>query len=54
MDQIQLDFLGDLSLLGAPVRAEFFIEKSGHTFNVTAVRELSARKTGKKGGVPSA
>jgi UDP-3-O-acyl N-acetylglucosamine deacetylase len=35
-----LDFLGDLSLAGAAVRGEFFIEKSGHSFNVKLVRSF--------------
>jgi UDP-3-O-[3-hydroxymyristoyl] N-acetylglucosamine deacetylase len=37
-----LDFMGDLSLAGAPVQGEFFIEKSGHTFNVKMVRAWTA------------
>ncbi len=37
-----LDFVGDLSLAGAPVQGEFFMEKSGHTFNVKMVRAWTA------------
>jgi len=37
-----LDFVGDLSLAGAPVKGEFFVEKSGHTFNVKMVRAWTA------------
>jgi UDP-3-O-[3-hydroxymyristoyl] N-acetylglucosamine deacetylase len=37
-----LDFVGDLSLAGAPVLGEFFVERSGHTFNVKMVRAWTA------------
>jgi UDP-3-O-acyl N-acetylglucosamine deacetylase len=37
-----LDFMGDLSLAGSLVQGEFFMEKSGHTFNVKMVRTWTA------------
>jgi len=35
-----LDFLGDLYLLGAPVRGHVFAIKSGHTLNIALVKKI--------------
>ena len=39
-----LDFLGDLALLGRPIRGEFEVKKSGHTLNQRFLRELICSK----------
>jgi UDP-3-O-[3-hydroxymyristoyl] N-acetylglucosamine deacetylase len=39
-----LDFLGDLALLGRPVKGEFEVKKSGHTLNQRFIRELLSHK----------
>lgn len=39
-----LDSIGDFSLLGMPILGHFVIEKSGHAFNHTFIREFFARR----------
>jgi UDP-3-O-[3-hydroxymyristoyl] N-acetylglucosamine deacetylase / 3-hydroxyacyl-[acyl-carrier-protein] dehydratase len=41
-----LDLLGDLALLGRPVRGHVISVRSGHTSNVAFVRRLAGRDTG--------
>ena len=41
-----LDLLGDLSLLGQPVRGHFHAVRSGHSHNLSFVKELYAQQTG--------
>jgi UDP-3-O-[3-hydroxymyristoyl] N-acetylglucosamine deacetylase len=38
-----LDLLGDLALLGRPLRAALHVERAGHALHVALVRELRAR-----------
>ena len=35
-----LDFIGDIFLLGRPIKAEVIVQKSGHTLNAKLVEEL--------------
>jgi len=39
-----LDFIGDLSLVGAPVIGHFEVKKSGHFFNQTMLRTLMSQE----------
>lgn len=39
-----LDFIGDLSIIGAPVIGHFIIERSGHSLNQAMLKKLAANK----------
>ena len=39
-----LDFIGDLYLLGMPIRGHVFAVKSGHTLNIQLLKKIYAQK----------
>lgn len=39
-----LDFMGDISVMGAPIIGHFVVDKSGHSLNHTMLKELSSDK----------
>ncbi len=39
-----LDFMGDISVMGAPIIGHFIVDKSGHSLNHTMLKELSSDK----------
>ncbi len=39
-----LDFMGDISVMGAPIIGHFIIDKSGHSLNHAMLKELSSDK----------